>query len=194
MKFTRSADGRYVLGENSPPFSTIPEVIHFYTTHKLPIRGAEHMSLLYPVIVQTLWHWHTHSGATEYDIYSIFTYYLPVFLHAFSSPFYLHCPQEIGLFGAIFSFYYNPSNYTGSSIKRLGASCIITCELVLSLKSPYFNTMDSSKQQSFIERLITKYFKKKKCPERVGSTLHCMKTGLFYCRAKSDCTTRSLKG
>uniref|UniRef100_A0A3B4UFW4 Src homology 2 domain containing transforming protein D, a n=1 Tax=Seriola dumerili TaxID=41447 RepID=A0A3B4UFW4_SERDU len=54
MKFTQSADGRYVLGENSPPFSTIPEVIHYYTTHKLPIRGAEHMSLLYPVIVQTL--------------------------------------------------------------------------------------------------------------------------------------------
>ncbi|XP_028252286.1 SH2 domain-containing adapter protein F-like [Parambassis ranga] len=54
MKFTQSADGRYVLGENSPPFLTIPEVIHYYTTHKLPIRGAEHMSLLYPVIVQTL--------------------------------------------------------------------------------------------------------------------------------------------
>nr|XP_020442585.1 SH2 domain-containing adapter protein F-like isoform X2 [Monopterus albus] len=54
MKFTQSADGRYVLGENSPPFSTIPEVIHYYTTHKLPIRGAEHVSLLYPVIVQTL--------------------------------------------------------------------------------------------------------------------------------------------
>lgn len=54
MKFTQSADGRFVLGENSPPFATIPEVIHYYTTHKLPIRGAEHMSLLYPVIVQTL--------------------------------------------------------------------------------------------------------------------------------------------
>lgn len=54
MKFSQSADGRFVLGENSPPFSTIPEVIHYYTTHKLPIRGAEHMSLLYPVIVQTL--------------------------------------------------------------------------------------------------------------------------------------------
>ncbi|XP_014888501.1 src homology 2 domain containing transforming protein D, a isoform X2 [Poecilia latipinna] len=54
MKFTQSTDGRYVLGENSPPFCTIPEVIHYYTTHKLPIRGAEHMSLLYPVIVQTL--------------------------------------------------------------------------------------------------------------------------------------------
>ncbi|XP_028294737.1 SH2 domain-containing adapter protein F-like [Gouania willdenowi] len=54
MKFTQAADGRFVLGENSPPFSTIPEVIHYYTTHKLPIRGAEHMSLLYPVVVQTL--------------------------------------------------------------------------------------------------------------------------------------------
>ncbi|XP_072313987.1 SH2 domain-containing adapter protein F-like [Eucyclogobius newberryi] len=54
MKFSQSADGRYVLGENSPPFSTVPEVIHYYTTHRLPIRGAEHMSLLYPVIVQTL--------------------------------------------------------------------------------------------------------------------------------------------
>lgn len=54
MKFTQSADGCYVLGENSPPFATIPEVIHYYTTHKLLIRGAEHMSLLYPVIVQTL--------------------------------------------------------------------------------------------------------------------------------------------
>ncbi|XP_029316700.1 src homology 2 domain containing transforming protein D, a [Cottoperca gobio] len=54
MKFTQSAEGRFVLGENSPPFSSISEVIHFYTTHKLPIRGAEHMSLLYPVIVQTL--------------------------------------------------------------------------------------------------------------------------------------------
>ncbi|KAG7264792.1 LOW QUALITY PROTEIN: hypothetical protein CRUP_013591, partial [Coryphaenoides rupestris] len=29
---------------------SVPEVIHHYTTHKLPIRGAEHMSLLYPVI------------------------------------------------------------------------------------------------------------------------------------------------
>ncbi|KAM9787071.1 SH2 domain-containing adapter protein F-like isoform 1-T1 [Syngnathus typhle] len=54
MKFTRLADGCFVLGENSPPFATIPEVIHYYSTHKLPIRGAEHMSLLYPVIVQTL--------------------------------------------------------------------------------------------------------------------------------------------
>ncbi|XP_033937831.1 src homology 2 domain containing transforming protein D, b isoform X1 [Gymnodraco acuticeps] len=54
MKFTRYKDGKYVLGQNSPHFDTIPEVIHFYTTHKLPIRGAEHLSLLFPVLVQTL--------------------------------------------------------------------------------------------------------------------------------------------
>ncbi|XP_028831057.1 src homology 2 domain containing transforming protein D, a isoform X2 [Denticeps clupeoides] len=54
MKFSRSRDGKYILGENSPPFDTIPEVIHYYTTHKLPIRAAEHMSLLFPVVVQTL--------------------------------------------------------------------------------------------------------------------------------------------
>ncbi|KAG9329373.1 hypothetical protein JZ751_005472 [Albula glossodonta] len=54
MKFTVSKEGKYVLGQNSPPFDTIPEVIHYYTTHKLPIRGAEHLSLLFPVLVQTL--------------------------------------------------------------------------------------------------------------------------------------------
>lgn len=55
MKFTQCKDGKYVLGQNSPPFDTIPELIHFYTAHKLPIRGAEHLSLLFPVLVQTLW-------------------------------------------------------------------------------------------------------------------------------------------
>ncbi|KAF6726367.1 SH2 domain-containing adapter protein D [Oryzias melastigma] len=54
MKFTKCKDGKFVLGQNSPPFDTIPELIHFYTTHKLPIRGAEHLSLLFPVLVQTL--------------------------------------------------------------------------------------------------------------------------------------------
>uniref|UniRef100_A0A1A8K802 Src homology 2 domain containing transforming protein D, b n=1 Tax=Nothobranchius kuhntae TaxID=321403 RepID=A0A1A8K802_NOTKU len=54
MKFIQCKDGKCVLGQNSPPFDTIPEAIHFYTTHKLPIRGAEHLSLLFPVQVQTL--------------------------------------------------------------------------------------------------------------------------------------------
>ncbi|MEQ2304306.1 hypothetical protein AMECASPLE_025693 [Ameca splendens] len=49
MKFTQCKDGKYVLGQNSPLFDTIPEAVHFYTTHKLPIRGAEHLSLLFPV-------------------------------------------------------------------------------------------------------------------------------------------------
>lgn len=45
---------KYILGQNSPPFNSVPEVIHYYTTKKLPIKGAEHLSLLYPVAVQTL--------------------------------------------------------------------------------------------------------------------------------------------
>ncbi len=37
MKFSQSRDGKFILGENSPPFDSIPEVIHYYTTNKLPI-------------------------------------------------------------------------------------------------------------------------------------------------------------
>ncbi|XP_061457348.1 SH2 domain-containing adapter protein D isoform X2 [Rhineura floridana] len=54
MKFTRTKDKKYVLGQNSAPFDSIPEVIHHYTAQELPIKGAEHLSLLYPVAVQTL--------------------------------------------------------------------------------------------------------------------------------------------
>ncbi|KAL2090299.1 hypothetical protein ACEWY4_014987 [Coilia grayii] len=54
IKFSQSKEGKYILGQNSLPFSSIPEVIHYYTTRKLPIRGAEHLSLLFPVLVQTL--------------------------------------------------------------------------------------------------------------------------------------------
>ncbi|XP_059419028.1 SH2 domain-containing adapter protein F-like [Carassius carassius] len=54
IKFSQSHDGKFILGENSFPFDSIPEVIHYYTTNKLLIRGAEHLSLLFPVLVQTL--------------------------------------------------------------------------------------------------------------------------------------------
>nr|XP_061832243.1 SH2 domain-containing adapter protein D-like [Nerophis lumbriciformis] len=54
MRFSQCKDGRFVLGHSSPPFHSIPELVHFYTTHKLPLRGAEHLSLLFPVLVQTL--------------------------------------------------------------------------------------------------------------------------------------------
>uniref|UniRef100_A0A8C0IKW3 Src homology 2 domain containing transforming protein D n=1 Tax=Chelonoidis abingdonii TaxID=106734 RepID=A0A8C0IKW3_CHEAB len=54
MKFTRTRESKYVLGQNSAPFESIPEVIHYYTAQQLPVKGAEQLSLLYPVAVQTL--------------------------------------------------------------------------------------------------------------------------------------------
>ncbi|KAI1904322.1 hypothetical protein AGOR_G00004470 [Albula goreensis] len=54
MKLSRTKDNKYVLGQNSCPFDSVPEIIHFYSSRKLPIKGAEHMSLLYPVAIRTL--------------------------------------------------------------------------------------------------------------------------------------------
>ncbi|XP_062380058.1 SH2 domain-containing adapter protein F-like isoform X3 [Sardina pilchardus] len=54
MKLSRTKESKYVLGQNSGPFDTVPEIIHFYSSRKLPIKGAEHMSLLYPVAIRTL--------------------------------------------------------------------------------------------------------------------------------------------
>ncbi|KAM6425928.1 SH2 domain-containing adapter protein F isoform 2-T4 [Liasis olivaceus] len=52
MQLLQTEDNKFVLGQHSPPFDNIPEVIHHYASHKLPIKGAEHMSLLYPVSTQ----------------------------------------------------------------------------------------------------------------------------------------------
>ncbi|XP_039291886.1 uncharacterized protein LOC111059465 [Nilaparvata lugens] len=46
--------GNYILGQFSSPFATIPAMIQNYTVNRLPIRGAEHMCLLHPVIEQLL--------------------------------------------------------------------------------------------------------------------------------------------
>ncbi|KAG7473443.1 hypothetical protein MATL_G00095880 [Megalops atlanticus] len=54
MKLSRTKENKYVLGQNSSLFDSVPEIIHFYSSHKLPIKGAEHMSLLYPVAIRTL--------------------------------------------------------------------------------------------------------------------------------------------
>ncbi|TRY95456.1 hypothetical protein DNTS_000432 [Danionella cerebrum] len=54
MKLSRTKDNKYVLGQNSSVFDSVPEIIHFYSSRKLPIKGAEHMSLLYPVAIRTL--------------------------------------------------------------------------------------------------------------------------------------------
>ena len=47
----RKPDGsmRYILGKNSKAFETIPSMIDHYTRHVVPIRGADHMTLLHPV-------------------------------------------------------------------------------------------------------------------------------------------------
>lgn len=54
MKLSRTKENKYVLGQNSCPFDSVPEIIHYYSSRKLPIKGAEHMSLLYPVAIRTL--------------------------------------------------------------------------------------------------------------------------------------------
>ncbi|XP_028291509.1 SH2 domain-containing adapter protein F isoform X4 [Gouania willdenowi] len=54
MKLSRTKENKYILGQNSCPFDSVPEIIHFYSNCKLPIKGAEHMSLLYPVAIKTL--------------------------------------------------------------------------------------------------------------------------------------------
>ncbi|KAJ7985987.1 hypothetical protein DPEC_G00346150 [Dallia pectoralis] len=54
MKLSRTKENQYILGQNGCPFDSVPEIIHFYSSRKLPIKGAEHMSLLYPVAIRTL--------------------------------------------------------------------------------------------------------------------------------------------
>ncbi|RUS71574.1 hypothetical protein EGW08_020667 [Elysia chlorotica] len=39
----------YILGKNSREFCSIPEMIDYYTCHRVPLRGAEHITLLHPV-------------------------------------------------------------------------------------------------------------------------------------------------
>ena len=40
---------QWILGYFSQPFDYIPNMIRYYSINKLPIKGAEHMCLLYPV-------------------------------------------------------------------------------------------------------------------------------------------------
>ncbi|XP_004619318.2 SH2 domain-containing adapter protein E [Sorex araneus] len=45
----QTKDNKYTLNQTSAVFTSIPEVVHYYSNEKLPFKGAEHMSLLYPV-------------------------------------------------------------------------------------------------------------------------------------------------
>lgn len=40
---------RYILGHHSRAFSTVPSMIQHYNSHPVPIKGAQHMKLLYSV-------------------------------------------------------------------------------------------------------------------------------------------------
>lgn len=53
MKIIQHDEG-FILGEFSKPFLTIPEMISYYTGHKLNIKGAAHMALMYPVTIEML--------------------------------------------------------------------------------------------------------------------------------------------
>ncbi|XP_063710086.1 uncharacterized protein LOC134838476 isoform X4 [Culicoides brevitarsis] len=55
MRIQRSDDSnKYILGQFSRPFDTIPEMIQHFCLNRLPVRGAEHMCLVKPVVVQIL--------------------------------------------------------------------------------------------------------------------------------------------
>lgn len=43
-------DGKYILGQFSQPFDSVPLMIHHYSLNKLPIKGAEHISLTQPIV------------------------------------------------------------------------------------------------------------------------------------------------
>jgi hypothetical protein len=44
----------WILGYFSQPFADIPQMIKYYSTNTLPIKNAEHMCLLYPIVEQLL--------------------------------------------------------------------------------------------------------------------------------------------
>ncbi|KAM9097178.1 SH2 domain-containing adapter protein D isoform 2-T2 [Sarcophilus harrisii] len=53
MKFSRTKDNKFVLGQHSGVFSSVPEVVHHYSIRPLPVQGSEHLALLHPIAVQT---------------------------------------------------------------------------------------------------------------------------------------------
>ncbi|KAG5672020.1 hypothetical protein PVAND_002182 [Polypedilum vanderplanki] len=54
MRIQQNDTGEYILGQFSRPFKSIPEMIRHFCLNRLPVRGAEHMCLLEPVIAQLL--------------------------------------------------------------------------------------------------------------------------------------------
>uniref|UniRef100_F7D345 Src homology 2 domain containing transforming protein D n=1 Tax=Monodelphis domestica TaxID=13616 RepID=F7D345_MONDO len=52
MKFTRTKENKFVLGQHSGVFSSVPEVVHHYSIRPLPVQGTEHLALLHPITAQ----------------------------------------------------------------------------------------------------------------------------------------------
>ncbi|XP_012501754.1 PREDICTED: SH2 domain-containing adapter protein D [Propithecus coquereli] len=53
LKFARTRENQVVLGQHSGPFASVPELVLHYSSRPLPVQGAEHLALLYPVVTQT---------------------------------------------------------------------------------------------------------------------------------------------
>uniref|UniRef100_A0A8C5VEF1 Src homology 2 domain containing transforming protein D n=1 Tax=Microcebus murinus TaxID=30608 RepID=A0A8C5VEF1_MICMU len=53
LKFARTRENQVVLGQHSGPFASVPELVLHYSSRPLPVQGAEHLALLYPVAAQT---------------------------------------------------------------------------------------------------------------------------------------------
>ncbi|XP_005405861.1 PREDICTED: SH2 domain-containing adapter protein D [Chinchilla lanigera] len=53
LKFTRPRANQVVLGQHSGPFASVPELVLHYSARPLPVQGAEHLALLYPVVTQS---------------------------------------------------------------------------------------------------------------------------------------------
>ncbi|XP_011928498.1 PREDICTED: SH2 domain-containing adapter protein D isoform X2 [Cercocebus atys] len=53
LKFARTRENQVVLGQHSGPFPSVPELVLHYSSRPLPVQGAEHLALLYPVVTQT---------------------------------------------------------------------------------------------------------------------------------------------
>ncbi|XP_076788095.1 SH2 domain-containing adapter protein D isoform X2 [Arvicanthis niloticus] len=49
LKFSRTRENQVVLGQHSGPFPSVPELVLHYSARPLPVQGAEHLALLYPV-------------------------------------------------------------------------------------------------------------------------------------------------
>ncbi|XP_006171858.1 SH2 domain-containing adapter protein D isoform X2 [Tupaia chinensis] len=52
LKFARTRENQFVLGQHSGAFASVPELVLHYSSRPLPVQGAEHLALLYPVAAQ----------------------------------------------------------------------------------------------------------------------------------------------